>query len=98
MLSRATAVRLVTVAGGSIRLPAAEAVHYLHQYGIKAEAREYQPDRGTIAEALLAEAAELGAHYLVAGAFGHSRLREAVIGGTTRDLIAGSKIPLFLAH
>ncbi len=32
------------------------------------------------------------------GAYGHSRLRETVLGGVTRELIAGADIPLLLAH
>jgi nucleotide-binding universal stress UspA family protein len=32
------------------------------------------------------------------GAYGHSRAREFVLGGVTRDLLAGSKTALLLAH
>ena len=48
--------------------------------------------------ALLDAASTLGAAYLVMGAYGHSRLRETVFGGATRDLMHSRSIPLFLAR
>jgi nucleotide-binding universal stress UspA family protein len=35
---------------------------------------------------------------LVMGAYGHSRLREALVGGATRDMLEEAEIPLLLAH
>jgi nucleotide-binding universal stress UspA family protein len=52
----------------------------------------------SIARALQHEARQIGADLLVAGAFGHSKLRESIVGGVTRDLIDEVKMPLFLAH
>lgn len=40
----------------------------------------------------------LGAHLLVMGGYGHSRLRELVLGGTTRDVLAHTHIPVLMAH
>jgi nucleotide-binding universal stress UspA family protein len=48
--------------------------------------------------ALLHAVAELDAGYLVMGAYGHSRLRETVLGGVTRELIQSTTVPLLLAH
>lgn len=98
LLKHASAVHLVTVGGDKATEPQQEALHYLLQHGIHAEAHE--PFRGekSVADALLRAAAELDAHFIVAGAYGHSRFRETIFGGVTRDLIANSKIPLLLAH
>lgn len=98
LLVRASAVRIVTINGGEISTPATQAIDYLRQYGIEAAAQDCERGKSSIADTLLEMADEMGAHYIVAGAFGHSRLREAVIGGTTRDLIANSNIPLLLTH
>ncbi|MES2145952.1 MAG: universal stress protein, partial [Pseudomonadota bacterium] len=38
------------------------------------------------------------ADLLVMGAYGHSRLREAILGGATRDILDGAKLPVFMAH
>jgi nucleotide-binding universal stress UspA family protein len=50
------------------------------------------------ADLIMAAARSLEADYIVAGAYGHSRFREAVFGGVTRDLLKKSEVPLLLAH
>jgi len=50
------------------------------------------------ADAILAEAAAIEADMIVIGAYGHSRLREWMLGGVTRDLMLRSPLPLLLAH
>jgi nucleotide-binding universal stress UspA family protein len=47
---------------------------------------------------LQAEAHALGADMLVAGAFGHPRLWEKMLGGVTQDLIARMSLPIFMSH
>jgi len=47
---------------------------------------------------LLAVAADSGADMLVMGAYGHSRFREAVLGGVTRTVLEGMAIPVLMAH
>lgn len=44
------------------------------------------------------EAAEAGADMLVMGAYGHSRLREFILGGATRRVVAEAAIPVLMAH
>jgi nucleotide-binding universal stress UspA family protein len=53
--------------------------------------------RGTGA-ALLARAEEEGADLLVMGGYGHPRLREVVLGGTTRHVLAHAAVPVLLSH
>lgn len=43
-------------------------------------------------------AVETGADLIAAGGFGHSRIREIILGGVTRDLIAAPRLPVLLAH
>jgi len=50
------------------------------------------------ADALLQLAKEQHADLLVAGAFGHSRMHDWVLGSTTRGLIAQAHLPLLMAH
>lgn len=52
----------------------------------------------SIGDALQSEALRLGGDLLVAGAFGHFRVKEYLFGGVTRDLLARMKMPLLLAH
>jgi nucleotide-binding universal stress UspA family protein len=52
----------------------------------------------SVATRLLIHAAHARSQLLIAGGYGHSRLREWLLGGTTRDLLAGSPIPILFAH
>jgi nucleotide-binding universal stress UspA family protein len=70
---------------------------YLARHGINVELVRERTERPA-EEALLALARDVGADVLVAGAFGHSRYREWILGGVTRGLLDRSPIPLLLAH
>ena len=52
----------------------------------------------TVATTLLRHAAATEAQLLVAGGYGHSRLREWVLGGTTRELLQAIHLPILFAH
>lgn len=70
---------------------------HLARHGVVATATVL--DTGASAsDALLAEARRISADLIVAGAYGHSRFREWVLGGVTADLLDSSPVPLFLAH
>ena len=49
-------------------------------------------------DAILAQAADEGADLLVMGGYGHSRLREMVLGGVTRQLLTQMTLPVLLSH
>ena len=70
---------------------------YLRLHGIAAE--RLRPGRGADAGAMLLErAAELGSDLLVMGCYGHGRLREFVLGGATRKVLAELPLPVLMAH
>lgn len=98
MLERASAVHVVIVTEGYSEYPATDACRYLGHYGIEAELHEWPREGRSTAEALLDAAAALSASYIVMGAYGHTRLREAVLGGATRDMLHKSPVPLLMAH
>jgi nucleotide-binding universal stress UspA family protein len=52
---------------------------------------------GSIADVLQAEAHRVGADMLVAGAFGHPKLWEKLMGGVTRDLLARMTLPILMS-
>ncbi len=54
--------------------------------------------RNSIAEQLLQHATETGAGVIVMGGYGHSRLREAVLGGVTRSMLRDSTVPVLMAR
>ncbi len=76
---------------------AADVVSWLGQHGVKAAAR-VEPLRGRAAEQLEKLAAEEGADLLIAGAYGHSKLREWILGGVTHDLLKQTTRCHLLSH
>lgn len=97
LLAHASEVHIVTVEEGGDAPPEA-AIAYLRRYGITGKPRVIEAQHRRVADALIAEAQGVGASYLAMGAYGHSRLREHLLGGVTRDLLAHSSVPLFMAH
>jgi nucleotide-binding universal stress UspA family protein len=98
LLTRASAVHIVEVSDDQPGVCAHEAAVWLSRHGIAADVHEWPAKGRRVSVALLHAAAELSAAYLVMGAYGHSRLRETVLGGVTRELIATATVPLLLAH
>lgn len=98
MLRRASEVQVVTVTEDCRQFPAVEGCRYLALHGVTAELRECPRDDRPIADVLLSATASLDARYIVMGAYGHSRLREAVLGGVTRQMMRESPVPLLLGH
>lgn len=102
-LSHASQVHVLTVQEisnpGKFEMPYANAVNYLADYGIKAEVVElYRSVGHSVAETLVDAVAARKGSYLVMGAYGHSRFRERMLGGVTRDMLSDPEIPLLLSH
>jgi nucleotide-binding universal stress UspA family protein len=77
--------------------PGADMAVYLARHGVRVDVVVERT--GTEAsEVLLTLARKTGAGLIVAGAYGHSRLREWALGGVTRDLLDAAPIPVLLAH
>ncbi len=70
----------------------------LGRHGIKVDVSERLSDGGDVGAILLEEARTSGAELLVMGAYGHSRLREWVLGGATEEARSEAKIPVLLSH
>jgi nucleotide-binding universal stress UspA family protein len=90
LLKQAARVTLGAIAEqedlGVARTQLADVAHWLARHGVAAE-QVASPTVGEESQALWALAQDLGADLLVAGAYGHSRLREWVLGGVTKDLL-----------
>lgn len=99
LLRKASAVHLIHAGSEEgFDLPSTDASTYLARHGIASELVEIEPGRAPICETLLDAAEARKASYLVTGAFGHSRLRENILGGVTKGLLQKAKLPLVLAH
>lgn len=102
LLKRAASVHLLVIKNDGDdpvhgEQPGADMALYLARHGIKVEVdvRHSANDDGG---QLLTFASDKGADLIVMGAFGHSRLREFVLGGVTRTALRRSPIPLWMAH
>jgi len=106
-LSRASEVHILSVSEpkkkkkreATSELPSLTPAAYLALHDIKSEVAELKRVKGkSIAETLMVGAMARDAGYIVMGAYGHSRFRESVLGGVTRDMLCDPLLPLFLAH
>ena len=65
---------------------------------MKADAFAFQAIDRSIGEAIQSKAQELKADLLVMGGYGHSRLREFVLGGATADVLSKPVLPVLMSH
>ncbi len=70
----------------------------LAEHGIAVEMHALPIGGGPLGAALLGKAHELGADMLVMGAYQHSPLREFLLGGVTRHMLAHGDLPMLLRH
>ncbi|MBB4193206.1 universal stress protein [Rhizobium aethiopicum] len=70
----------------------------LKHSGLDVDDVSIQAGGETATGAIQSAALERKADLLVAGGFGHSRLREFILGGVTRELLVKAELPVLLAH
>jgi nucleotide-binding universal stress UspA family protein len=75
-----------------------DAINHLRHHGITAVLHRAIVRDNDIAATLIAEARRLKSDLIVMGGYGHSRLREWLLGGATYKLLHKSPVPLLIAH
>jgi len=75
-----------------------DAVSHLKHHGIDAKLHHLTPRDGDTGESLIAEAKRLRADLIVMGGYGHSRLREWLLGGVTSEMLHNAPVQLIVAH
>jgi nucleotide-binding universal stress UspA family protein len=70
----------------------------LVRHGVHAEVTVLARTLPRVSDVLVRHLREVNADLLVMGAYGHSRFREAILGGATRDMLEKAEVPVFLAH
>ncbi len=103
LLRQAEKVRLVSVNGSQqdpVRqfTPGDEIAATLSRHKIPVEAHSFESARRSVAEELHAQMLEFGADLLVMGCYGHSRFRERILGGVSREMLRAIQFPLLLAN
>ncbi|WP_106638967.1 universal stress protein [Allosphingosinicella vermicomposti] len=98
LLKLAGAVHIIQVGEPASAATIEEAAVYLSRHGIEPEVKEIEGNGAQADEIVAEQARRLNAAYLVMGAYGHSRIREAIFGGVTQRMLDRAEIPLLLAH
>jgi nucleotide-binding universal stress UspA family protein len=103
LLQKAQSVKVLAInpefgIDGEGDLPAADVALHLARHGIKAEAAHTVAKDVPEADVLLNEAADMDADLIVVGGYGHSRAREFLFGGVTRELLSSMTVPVLFSH
>ena len=78
--------------------PGADAAAWLSRHGIKVTVQRDVSADADVGNVILSRATDLDVGLIVMGLYGHSRLRETVLGGASRTLLASMTVPLFVSH
>lgn len=70
----------------------------LARHGVNAEISVLAKSLPRVSDVLSRQIVDTNADMLVMGAYGHSRFREAILGGATRHMLENAEIPVFMAH
>lgn len=99
LLERAREVHVLAAAAAQISPAAPEALQRrLAWHGVDAAIRRFDSPASELGAAFLDQARAVGADLLVKGAYSQSRLRQMILGGRTRHILAHAEIPVLLAH
>jgi nucleotide-binding universal stress UspA family protein len=100
LLQLAKKVTVVVVEDGKRRadMAGADAATYLARHGFDVTVRTIMRQPTGIGLTLLGFVQEVGGDWLVMGAYGHSRIREFILGGTTASILKSMTVPVLMAH
>ena len=100
-LEKAKRVELVIVtndSGKEDEIEGADMGQHLARHGLDVEVKRINSGGIDVADALLSHAADSGADFIVMGGYGHSRLREFILGGVTQSMLRSLTVPALLSH
>lgn len=79
-------------------LPGADIAQHLARHSLKVEFKRIVAGDQDVGSMILSTAADLGSDMIVMGGYGHSRLREFVLGGATRTILNSMTVPVLMSH
>lgn len=102
MLKAASRVHVIEIASeagvAAAQVRTADVADFLGRHGIAAGAQAIRGDNSARSEQIIAFAEDCNAGLIVAGGYGHARMREWVLGGVTHGLLSGSPVCLLVSH
>lgn len=101
LLKKAKQVEVVMVATGrpkSDEVPGADLGQHLARHGLTVDVKRITSPDIDVPSTILSYAADSSADMIVMGGYGHSRLREFVLGGVTRGIFESMTVPVLMSH
>jgi nucleotide-binding universal stress UspA family protein len=101
LLHRAGRVEVVIVAnerGKQDEIEGADMGAHLARHALNVEVKRIALGGIDVADVILSHAADASSDFIVMGGYGHSRLREFVLGGVTRSILRSMTVPVLMSH
>lgn len=100
-LAKLVEVVIVSVKSGKTpndEIPGADLGQHLARHGLNVEVKKITSTDIDVASTILSYAADSSADMIVMGGYGHSRLREFILGGVTRTILESMTVPVLMSH
>jgi nucleotide-binding universal stress UspA family protein len=100
-LTRAKQVEVITVAAdekAGDRMDGPSIAYHLSRHGVAVETRNIVAHGQEVSLRIRSHAAQQSADLIVMGGYGHSRLRESMLGGATREILESTSVPALMSH
>ena len=101
LLKKAKQVEIVMIATKSAKsdeIAGADLGQHLARHGLKIDVKRITSPDIDVASTILSYAADSSADMIVMGGYGHSRLREFILGGATRGILESMTVPVLMSH
>jgi len=101
ILGKSARVEIVIITnepGKQFDIEGADIGQHLARHGLNVNVHRLPGGDIDVADALLSYAADSSADFMVMGGYGHSRLREFILGGVTRSIFQSMTVPVLLSH
>ena len=100
-LRKAKKVEIVMVAGKAGKedeIPGVDLGQHLARHGLEVDVKRITAPNIDVSSTILSYAADTNADMIVMGGYGHSRLREFILGGVTRSILETMTVPALMSH
>jgi nucleotide-binding universal stress UspA family protein len=100
-LKKAKQIEIVIVSNKPAKddeLPGADLGKHLARHGLKVDIKRITSSDTDVPSTILSHAADSSADMIVMGGYGHSRLRQFILGGVTRGMLESMTVPVLMSH
>jgi nucleotide-binding universal stress UspA family protein len=91
-------ITIVTGAAKNTELSGIDIGQHLSRHGLNVEVKRIATEGINVPDAILSHAADISADFMVMGGYGHSRLREVILGGATRGILMAMTLPTLMSN